>query len=166
MKTVKENISINPHNLKDKYFLEEPLELPETNTYFGSNSIVIGYLLLLAGGLGIILPNLFGVKSMVIVALLVVLVSLSWIVHAYKYKLSRKTEWIKPLILFTTGSLMLFYPLNSISVISLLLVIYLFFDAIASFIFAYISRATSASELMIFNGLISLGLLVLVFYSF
>ena len=165
MKTIMKNISINSHNLEDKNFSDESLEIPEVKTYFGKSSIKIGYLLILAGGLGIILPKLFSFGPMLIIAGLVVIGSFSWIVHANKYKLYGKTEWLKPLILLTTGSLMLFYPLNTLSVVSLLLVTYLLFDAIGSFVFAYILRALAGAELMIFNGLMSIILAILFIFS-
>ena len=137
------------------------LEVIEIAPRFGIFSIIIGILLIITGCIGILLPDFIAVEASIIVGLILVTGSVFWLVHAFNYKAYGWVQWLKPLILFTTGALMLFYPLGGVQIIGVLLVIYLVLDALGSFTFAYMLRPIQGYGWMVFNGVMSLALAIL-----
>jgi uncharacterized membrane protein HdeD (DUF308 family) len=100
-------------------------------------------------------------QETIFIAGLLMVGSIFCLVHTFKYKLYGWTQWVKPLMLLITGGVMLFYPLDGVAAIGVLLVIYLIIDAIGSFTFAYMLRPLVGWGWMIFNGITSLALAIL-----
>lgn len=143
---------------------EEVLELLKATSvmkHFGSYSITLGIILTLIGIIGIILPQLMSLETVLLIAVLFLLGGAVWLVHAYKYSGIRWSDWLKPVLLLISGALMLFYPMSGIVAIGLLLSIYLLLDAFGSFILAYGLHPEKGWIWMVFNGLASLVLALL-----
>lgn len=146
---------------QDANIQQERLEVMATIPQFGSFSIITGILLIAVGCIGVLLPEFMALEATIFIAGLLMVGSIFWLVHAFKYKLYGWAQWLKPLMLLITGGLMLFYPLDGVAAIGVLLVIYLIIDAIGSFTFAYMLRPLVGWSWMIFNGVTSLALAIL-----
>ncbi len=155
------HVTINSNTTQNGKTQQEHIEVLATIPHFGSYSIIIGILLIALGCIGILLPGFMALEATLIIASLLIVGSIFWLVHAFNYKSYGWAQWLKPLILFVTGCLMLFYPMNGVAVIGLLLVVYLILDAFGSFIFAYITRPVLGGGWMVFNGITSLALAIL-----
>jgi len=145
----------------DSKIRQEQLEVMATLPSFGNYSIIIGVLLIIAGCIGVLLPEFVALEATILIAGLLIVGSIFWLVHAFKYKLYGWAQWLKPLILLVTGGMMLFYPIGGVVAIGVLLVIYLILDAFGSFTFAYMLRPLTGWGWMIFNGVTSLALAIL-----
>ncbi len=146
---------------QDANIQQERLEVMSTIPQFGSFSIITGILLIAVGCVGVLLPEFMALEATIFIAGLLMVGSIFWLVHTFKYKLYGWAQWLKPLMLLITGGLMLFYPLDGVAAIGVLLVIYLIIDAIGSFTFAYMLRPLVGWGWMIFNGATSLALAIL-----
>ena len=146
---------------QDANIQQERVEVMATIPHFGSFSIITGILLIAVGCIGVLLPEFMALEATIFIAGLLMVGSIFWLVHAFKYKLYGWAQWLKPLMLLITGGLMLFYPLDGVAAIGVLLVIYLIIDAIGSFTFAYMVRPLAGWGWMIFNGITSLALAIL-----
>ncbi len=155
------HITINSDTTIGDKTRQEQLEVMVTLPSFGNYSIIIGVLLIIAGCIGVLLPEFVALEATILIAGLLMVGSIFWLVHAFKYKLYGWAQWLKPLLLLVTGGLMLFYPMNGVAIIGLLLVIYLIMDAFGSFTFAYMVRPLTGWGWMVFNGVTSLALAVL-----
>ncbi len=140
---------------------QEQLEVMAIIPHFGSFSIITGILLIAVGCIGVLLPEFMALEATIFIAGLLMVGSIFWLVHTFKYKMYGWAQWLKPLMLLITGGVMLFYPLDGVAAIGVLLVIYLILDAIGSFTFAYMVRPLVGWGWMIFNGVTSLALAIL-----
>lgn len=129
--------------------------------HFGSYSMVIGVLLLVIGGVGMLLPQLMSLEVTLLIGILLIAGGFAWMVYAFRYSVYSWADWLKPVLLFVTGGLMLFYPMNGVAVIGLLLAIYLMLDAFGSFILARTIYPHKGWGWMAFNGVTSVLLVML-----
>jgi uncharacterized membrane protein HdeD (DUF308 family) len=133
-----------------QYFFEE-----ELRKQFRTHSLIAGILLLVAGLIGVFLPEL---TSLTISIFLGWLLIISGVISGYHVMKSYYTKWIawfKPAILVTIGLLILLYPITGIAAVGLLLIIYFLFDGFAGFMFALEFRPFRGWVWMIVNSLIS-----------
>ncbi len=130
---------------------------------FGNHTLTVGILLIVLGFIGILVPVALSVITAALIGWLLILGSAFWGWHAYKHGAS-SIDWIKSILLLFTGILILVRPLTGIASIAILLSLYLFMDAFASFSMADRTRIRSVHGWMIFNGIIDiiLGVLFLV----
>ena len=128
---------------------------------FGSYSIFSGVLLIILGTVGFLLPNLMSIGTIVFISTLLIVGSLIWATHTFRYARSNIMEWIKPTLLFISGALMLFYPAGGIAAVGMLLAFYLLLDAFSSFALAQLIRPAPSWGWMLINGLFSLLLAIL-----
>ncbi len=128
---------------------------------FGPFTLIIGILLIVLGVVGVVLPGVMSLGTVVFVAWLLLTGGILWVVHTYKHSPTHLMHWLKPILLLVTGGLMLFYPLSGVAAVGLLLAIYLLLDAYGSFALAQMIRPARGWGWMSFNGLISLLLALL-----
>ena len=128
---------------------------------FGSYTLTTGILLLLLGAVGIFLPELVSLGTAFFIAGLLIGGGLLWSIHSYKYSTGHIMDWIKPILLFIIGSLILFYPVTGIAAVGLLLAVYLLLDAFGSFVMAQLIHPLGGWGWMVFNGIVSLLLALL-----
>lgn len=128
---------------------------------FGPYTLIIGILLLLLGVVGIFLPGLMSLGTALFVAWLLIIGGIFWAVHTFKHDPRSFTDWLKPVILLITGGLMLFYPIQGVAAVGLLLSIYLLMDAFGSFALAQSIHPGKGWGWMTVNGLLSLFLAIL-----
>ena len=122
---------------------------------FGSYSFFIGVLLIVLGAVGILLPSLVSLATSILVAWLLLTGGIFWGIHTYKYSRKSIMDWLKPTWLFITGGVMLFYPIEGVAGVGLLLAIYLLMDAFSSFAIAQSIHPAKGWGMMTINGVMS-----------
>ncbi len=70
--------------------------------------------------------------------------------------------WLKPFLLIVTGGLMLYSPLSGVAAVGLMLSFYLFLDAFGSFALSRELYPAKGWGWMMFNGIVSLLLAILI----
>ncbi len=128
----------------------------QLNKRFGRYSIIVGFLLILLGSVGIVLPKLMSLETSLFIASLFLVGGIFWLSHSFKYSRKDWADWLKPVLLLVTGGFMMFYPMSGIAAIGLLLAVYLLLDAFGSFSFASSMGSVPGSGWMMFNGVLSL----------
>jgi len=127
----------------------------------GRHTLIAGVLLAILGTIGLIMPGVISIATVVLVSWMLVFAGALW---SYQTWLSRRGaffDWLKPVLLIVTGGLMLFYPLSGVAAVGLLLAVYLLLDAFGSFTLATAIRPNKGWGWMTFNGIISLILAIL-----
>lgn len=128
---------------------------------FGPYTLFIGFLLIVLGTVGILLPAVMSLSTAFFVGWLLLVGGLLWAVHTFKHSPTHVMDWLKPVLLLITGSLMLFYPIGGVEVVGLLLAVYLLLDALGSFTLAQSVHPAKGWGWMVFNGVISIVLAAL-----
>lgn len=122
---------------------------------FGPHTLITGILLVVLGTAGILLPGVMSLSTVIFVAWLLLAGGGLWAVHTYKYSSKSIMDWIKPVLLFIFGGMMLFSPARGVAAVGLLLAFYLFLDAVHSFALARSIHPGKGWGWMTFNGVVS-----------
>ncbi len=122
---------------------------------FGPYTLITGILLIVLGTAGIILPGVMSLSTAVLVGWLLLVGGSLWAIHTYKYSPKNVMGWLKPVLLFIVGGMMLFYPVSGVEVLGLLMAIYLLLDAMHSFALAQSIYPAKGWGWMSFNGVVS-----------
>ena len=128
---------------------------------FGPYTLITGILLVALGTVGFLLPGLMSLSTAIFVGWLLLVGGSLWAIHTCKYGPKNVIDWIKPVLLFTVGGLMLFYPVLGVEAVGLLLAVYLLLDAMHSFAIAQSIRPAKGWGWMILNGAASVALALL-----
>jgi len=123
----------------------------------------IGTLMALLGAFGLIFPNVLSVAIELYLGWIMITGGLLWLYYAFKLHVHSVGGWIKPIILLVAGGLWLANPSIGIAALTLLITFYLFTDAFGSFAMAFERRPISGWVWLLFNGVISLilGIMIL-----
>ena len=124
---------------------------------FGEHTLAIGILLIVLGFIGILVPVVVSVITAALTGWVLIAGGAFWAWHAYRHGAS-SIDWVKAVLLLFTGLLIVFKPLTGVASIALLLSLYLFMDAFASFSLADRTRVRSVHGWMIFNGIVDIVL--------
>ena len=127
---------------------------------FGNHSLGVGVLLIILGLIGIFVPALLSIATAALAAWLLILGGVFWGWHASKHG-AGFMDWIKSALLLVTGILILVKPLTGVASLALLLSLYLFMDAFASFSLAGSAIIPGGRGWMILNGVIDILLALL-----
>ena len=122
---------------------------------FGPYTLVTGILLIVLGTAGILLPNAMSMSTEIFVGWLLVVGGGLWTLHTYKHSPMNAMDWIKPVMMFIIGGLMLFYPVLGVEAVGLLMAVYLLLDAMGSFALAQSIYPSKGWGWMTFNGVFS-----------
>jgi len=122
---------------------------------FSKHSIIEGIILVIIGAIGIFVPTLMSLTVSLFFGWLLIFGGLTAGYHAFKSYKTKWLAWLKPFILIVTGILILIFPLMGVEGIGLLLAVYLFIDAFASFSFGFELRPLKGWVWMLFNGVTS-----------
>ena len=129
---------------------------------FGKYSIVTGFLLLIVGTTGAILPELMALEANVFIAFFMLVGGIFWATHTFQYSRHSVIDWLKPIILLIVSGMMLYSPEQSIAALGLFLSFYLMMDAFSSFSIAQAHYPAKGWAWMFINGIMSV-LLSIVF---
>ncbi|WP_457597423.1 HdeD family acid-resistance protein [Hydrogenimonas sp.] len=133
----------------------------ETLKKYSTQTVVAGVLMAIIGLVGVMAPSLM---SFVVVNFLAWLFLFSAIVQGYiTYKSYRHSAgaWLKPVISLIAAVLLLFFPIEGVAAVGIMLAAYLLVDAYSSFAFAWQYRPAKGWVLMLVNGLLSVVLAVI-----
>ncbi len=140
------------------------------DTYFVSSdfikqfrrySIVSGILLIIAGILGILLPQLMSLTVSIFIGWLFIFSGLISGYHVIRSYRKNWVAWFKPVLLLVLGILFLLFPTASIAALGLLLVVYFLLDTFAGFAAAHELKGHKGRIWMILNAILSLILAII-----
>lgn len=129
---------------------------PDTLKKFSRHTIVAGVIMSLVGLTGIIAPQ---IMSLVVVSFMAWLFLFAALVQGYAtYKSYRGsfTAWLKPAMMLIASLLLLFFPLEGVAAVGMLLAAYLLVDAYANFSFGWEYRPNKGWWMPMINGVLSL----------
>ncbi len=138
-----------------KYFQEE-----DVLKQFKTHSLIAGSLLLIAGIIGVLLPDITALTLSYFIGWLLVIGGTISAYHIFKSYNTKWIAWFKPLILLTIGILILLYPVTGIASVGLLLIIYFLFDGFAGIMFSLEFYPLKGWGWMLFNAILSIALAV------
>jgi len=135
---------------------------------FSKYSKIAGVIFILLGVIGIIYPVFMTLATVTFVAWLMMF---GGFMAGYFTYISDKSDflgWLKSFVLIGIGALMIFYPMTGVGTVGLLLSIYFFMDAFASFSLAMNMRPTNGWIWWFINAILSLliGVLFIVGWPF
>ena len=135
---------------------------------FSKYSKITGVIFILLGVIGIIYPVFMTLATVTFVSWLMIF---GGFVAGYFTYLSDKSNylgWLKSFILVSIGLMMIFYPMTGVGTVGLLLSIYFFMDAFASFSLAMNMRPMNGWIWWMVNAFFSLliGILFIVGWPF
>lgn len=125
---------------------------------FGKHAKIAGVIFMLLGVAGIVFPIFMTMATVVFVAWLLLFAGISAAVMTWQTDRSDWMGWLKSFALILVSLYMLFSPLGGAATLGLLLSIYFFTDAFASFGLASNMRPAQGWWIWLVNGLLSLGL--------
>jgi len=125
---------------------------------FDCSTLLAGVFLIFLGMVGIILPAVLALKTVLFFGWLLLAAGVAWAFHTYHFNRKNFSDWLKPFLLFFYGCLINFYPLGGIEAVDLLLAMYLVMDAFGGFSLAREIHPQKGWRWMILNGAVSLVL--------
>ena len=128
---------------------------------FEKSILVAAGLLVALGLIGILAPNLISFSILVFMGCLMIVGGVFFGYYSYQYHTRSFVGWLKPLILITAGALILIHPGAGIAAFTLVVTLYLFMDAYASFGLAYARHPEPGWGWLLLNGLLSITLAML-----
>ena len=124
--------------------------------------LIAGVLLMILGVAGIFLPGVLSLAIEIFLGWLMIAGGVMWAYFTYQWHGASFNSWLKPLILVAGGILLLVYPVSGIAAITLLISFYLIIGAFGNFALAFERRPLTGWIWMLFNGVLSLLLAVLI----
>jgi uncharacterized membrane protein HdeD (DUF308 family) len=126
---------------------------------------ISGWVLVILGLIGILLPQFVSVTLAVMVGWLLLLaagISTYQVYHAYR---RNGLAWLKPFVLFCIGSLIVFKPTVAIAALGLLLALYFLMNGFAGVSFALELRPLGGWGWILANGLLSFLLAAILLFG-
>ncbi len=142
------------------YPIQEKLE-DELVHKFSKYTKIAGVVFLILGVVGILYPSLMTLATVTFISWIMLFAGL---MAGYFTYLSDKDDhigWLKSFILIGISLFMILYPMSGIGTIGLLLSIYFFIDAFASFSMSITMKPSKGWIIWLINGIFSLALGVL-----
>ncbi|HED33892.1 MAG TPA: hypothetical protein ENJ08_06695 [Gammaproteobacteria bacterium] len=132
---------------------------------FGKYSIFTGFLLMLIGITGAVIPEIMSLETAIFIALFMLMGGLFWAIHTFQYARSSVMDWLKPLVLIAVGGMVLFSPEQGVAALGLFLAFYLMIDAFGSFSIAQAYYPAKGWGWMLINGIMSVLLSILFIFG-
>ncbi|WP_456399892.1 HdeD family acid-resistance protein [Mesoaciditoga sp.] len=126
---------------------------------FSKHSIVAGILMVIVGTLGILIPPIMSLSAAVFFGSVLVTSSIFTAYATFKSYKKSHGAWLKSVVLFITGLLMLIFPGIGVAALGIMFSAYLLIDAFSNFTFAFDIAGSKLSALLaILNGTLSIFL--------
>ncbi|MBU2812205.1 hypothetical protein HF669_12785 [Acidithiobacillus thiooxidans] len=100
---------------------------------FGKYLVPVAILLIIIGIFGILSPIILSAVTDGIIAAMLIIAGFTWIAHSIQMHQHQMADWLKPLLLFITGGIMIALPKAGIAAIGLMFVLYFIIDAYRNF---------------------------------
>ncbi len=143
-----------------KYPLEKNMGEELVNK-FSKHAKIAGSIFLILGVIGILWPVVMTLATVTFVSWLLLFAGIMAGWFTYLSDKEDYTGWLKSVILVGVSLFMIFYPLSGVGTVGLLLAIYFFMDAYASFSIGMNMRPHKGSFFWIINAIFSILLGVL-----
>ena len=140
-----------------KYPNEQEQELLDK---LSKNSKIAGVIFILLGVVGIIYPVIMTMLTVTFISWLLLVAGIMAGYFTYMSDKSDSSGWLKSVILIGVALFMLFYPISGAGTVGMLLSIYFFMDAFASFSMGLSMKGAKGWLIWIFNAITSLLLAV------
>lgn len=124
--------------------------------------LVLGLLLAILGAAGVFFPNIMSIAVEIYIGWMMVLAGALWSYYAFRLHVHSFSGWLKPVVLVAAGILWLLFPAPGIAALTLLIAFYLLVDAFAGFGLAFERRPHQGWLWLVFNGVLSLALALLI----
>ena len=128
---------------------------------FKKNAKISGIIFIILGIAGIVFPPLMTLTTVIFIGYLMIIAGLYAGFMTYKSNPKDWIGWLKSFILFLTGLLIIFYPINGAAALGLLFAIFFFIDSFGSFSIALSLKPQKAWLVWLLNALVSLVIAVL-----
>ena len=126
-----------------------------------NHSMISGILMVIAGTIGILIPPIISLSMAVFFGVLLIVASVFIAYATIKSYKKSWGSWLKSVMLFVTGLLMLVFPIGGIAALGILFAAYLLIDAFSSFTFAFDMAGSKLNFLLAtLNGTLSIFLAV------
>jgi len=135
---------------------------------FSKYSKITGAIFLLLGIAGMLFPTIMSVATAIFYGWLLIFSGFMIGFHTYQTNKKDWLGWLKAVIFFIIGAFIVIYPLPGVTALGIILAIYFFMDAFASFALSFQVRPKKWWWLILLNGLLSvfLGVFILVYWPF
>jgi uncharacterized membrane protein HdeD (DUF308 family) len=130
-------------------------------------SIALSILLILAGLFAILIPSISGIAVTLVFGWLMILSGITHFVFAFKTHTTGGVLWellVGAVYLFT-GVYMIMHPLAGLLSLTLILMVYLFFEGIVEVIHFFQVRPRNGASWLLVNGIITLILAIMIWRS-
>lgn len=130
-------------------------------------SMLVSVLLIVAGALAIILPPASGIVIALLVGWLLVFCGVAHLVYAWDTRHSggHLGGTLLGIVYILAGGYILLHPVAGLASLTLVLAAYLFLEAILEFILSYQLRSLHGSGWLVFDGIITLVLAMMIFWT-
>ena len=130
-------------------------------------SIALSILLIIAGLIAIVVPEISGVAITLIFGWLMIVSGITHLIFAFKTHTTGGRIWevIIGVIYLFTGFYLILHPLDALLALTLILACYLFFEAIVEFIQYFQLRPRHGAGWLIVDGIITLILAIMIWRS-
>jgi uncharacterized membrane protein HdeD (DUF308 family) len=141
--------------------------IPELVNKSISWSIFLSVLLILAGLCALLVPFISGLGITLFIGWAMLLSGVFHLIFAFKTHTTGSVLWelLLGAVYIGSGLYLIFHPLSGLVSLTFLLIIYLVFESILEFIHAYQVRPRTGSGWLIFDGIITLLLAVMIWRS-
>jgi uncharacterized membrane protein HdeD (DUF308 family) len=130
-------------------------------------SIALSLFMILAGVLAVVLPSVGGIAVVLVVAWLLMLSGAAHLVFAWYTRTAGALVWelLVGILYLFIGTYTLAHPVAGLVSLTLLLAIYLFVEGVLEFILSFRLRPLPGSNWLLFDGIITLILAVMIWRS-
>jgi len=131
---------------------------------FSTLSIITGIIMVMAGFLAIIYPQVASVAFVIVLGATFIASAIVQGFLAIKAHEKSIGVWVKVIILFVTGLLLLLWPAEGVAALAILFAAYFFVDAFGSFAMALDLKPLKGWWLALVNGMLSfiLGVIMII----
>jgi uncharacterized membrane protein HdeD (DUF308 family) len=130
-------------------------------------SIGLSVLMLLSGVLAIVIPQVAGIAVLVVIAWLLIFSGAAHLVFAWHTRTAGGLVWelLLGILYIFVGVYSLLHPVEGLASLTLVLAIYLFAEGVLEFILALRLRPMPGSNWLLFDGIVTLILAILIWRS-
>ena len=121
-------------------------------------SIALSILLIIAGFIGIVVPEISGLAVTLFIGWLLIISGVTHLIFAFKVHTARRIFWevLLGIVYLVAGIYLIAHPGSGLESLTLILAFYLFFEGILELILAFQLRPLSGWGWTLFDGIVTL----------
>ena len=131
---------------------------------FGKYLLPIAIALIVIGLFGLLSPVILSAVTDGVLAAILIIAGFTWFTHSYQMHQHQLADWLKPVLLFATGGVMIALPNAGIAAIGLMFILYFVMDAYRNFTQSNV-HAGHGRGWFIFSGVIDVVIAILFFVT-